>query len=207
MSMFGSGNSSFGRFIEISKVNVAPYLSILFLDKYYVWQPLSVLNRSNEASYKEFLHFLDNLSFNIWMKGSHGLYYRFHNWFDIKSMPHKLGSKPGISSYSQEKTSAYSFKSAMSWVFSSCDRFALIEVVHGTLRLSLRSTISSSISTGKDRSGVGNNSSHGSAMLSEECSAGAVVSWVQQQVGVVLASFSPRLFCLRQLGPTYCHNR
>ena len=64
----------------------------------------------------------------------------------------------------------------MSWVFSNCDRFALIEIVRGALGLSLRLTISSSISAVKDRLGLDNNSSHGSAILSEECFAGAAVS-------------------------------
>ena len=94
----------------------------------------------------------------------------------LRACATKLGSKPGISLYSQAKTSAYSFKSTMSWVFSSCDRFALIEVVHRTLGSLLRSITSSSISAGKDRLGVSNNSSHDSAMLSKECPAGAAVS-------------------------------
>ena len=64
----------------------------------------------------------------------------------------------------------------MSWFFSSCDRFALIEVVHGKLGLSLKLTTSSSTLTSKDRFSVGGNSSHVSAMLSKEHSAGAAVS-------------------------------
>ena len=64
----------------------------------------------------------------------------------------------------------------MSWVFSDYDRFALIEVVCGTLGSSLRSTTSSSTSAGKDRLGVNNNFSHGSALLSKECPTGAAVS-------------------------------
>ena len=94
----------------------------------------------------------------------------------LRACATKLGSKPSISLYSQAKTSAYSFRSAMSWVFSNYDSFALIEVVRGTLGSLLRSKTSSSTSTGKDRLGVGNNSSHGSAILSEECSAGVAVS-------------------------------
>ena len=169
------------------------------------------------------------------MEGLHRLYYRLHTWFNIKSMCTKLGSRLGISLYSQAKTLAYSFKSAMSWVLSSYDRFALIEVVRGTLGSLLRSTTSSSILAGKDKLGVSNNSSHGLAMLSKECSAGAAISAmllrecstgatvsamllrecsagaaisrVQQQVGVVLASFSLVPFCLRQLGPVYRYNQ
>ena len=64
----------------------------------------------------------------------------------------------------------------MRWFFSGCDRFALIEVVHGKLGLSLRLTTSSSTSNGKDRFSVGGNSSHGSAMLSKKRFAGAAVS-------------------------------
>ena len=94
----------------------------------------------------------------------------------LRAYATKLGSKPSILLYSQAKTSAYSFKSAMSWVFSNCDSFALIEVVHGTLGSLLRSTTSSSTSTGKDRLGVSNNSPHGSAILSEECSAEVAIS-------------------------------
>ena len=116
----------------------------------------------------------------------------------LRACATKLGSKPGISSYSQTKTSTYSFRSATSWFFSGYNRFALIEVVHGILGSLLRLTTSSSTSTGKVRLGAGGNSSHGSAMLSKECSSGvavstmllrecstgATVSWVQQQVGV-----------------------
>ena len=129
----------------------------------------------------------------------------------LRSCATKLGSKPSIWLYSQAKTLAYSFISAMSWVFSSCDKFALIEVVHGTLGSLLRSKTSNSTSASKDKLGVNNNSSLDSAMLTKECSSGAlvstmllrecsaeaVVSWVQQQVGVVLASFSLGPFCLR----------
>ena len=64
----------------------------------------------------------------------------------------------------------------MSWFFSSYDRFALIEVIRGILGSLLRSTTSSSTSAGKVRLGVGGNSSHGSAMLSKECSSGVAVS-------------------------------
>ena len=74
------------------------------------------------------------------------------------------------------KTSAYSFISAMSWFFSGCDRFALIEVVRRMLESLLRLTTSSSTSAGKVRLGVGDNSSHGSAMLSKEYSSGVAVS-------------------------------
>ena len=94
----------------------------------------------------------------------------------LRACATKLGSKPGISSYSQAKTSAYSFRSATSWFFSSCDRFALIEVVRGILGSSLRSTTSSSTLAGKVRLGVGGNSSHGSVMLSKECFARVAVS-------------------------------
>ena len=94
----------------------------------------------------------------------------------LRAYATKLGSKPGISSYSQAKTSAYSFKSAMSWFFSSCNRFALIEVVHGILGSLLRLTTSSSTSAGKVRLSAGGNSSHGSTMLSKECSSGVAVS-------------------------------
>ena len=94
----------------------------------------------------------------------------------LRAYTTKLRSKPGISLYSQAQTLAYSFKSAMSWVFSSCDKFALIEVVHRTLGSLLRLTTYNSISAGKDRLGAGNNSSHDSAMFSKECSTGAAVS-------------------------------
>ena len=94
----------------------------------------------------------------------------------LRACATKLGSKPGISSYSQAKTSAYSFRIATSWFFSGCDRFALIEVVRGILRSLLRSTTSSSTLAGKVKLGVGGNSSHASAILSKECSSGVAVS-------------------------------
>ena len=65
---------------------------------------------------------------------------------------------------------------AMSWFFSGCDRFALIEVVRGILGSLLRSTTSSSTLASKVRLGVGGNSSYSSAMLSKERSTGVVVS-------------------------------
>ena len=64
----------------------------------------------------------------------------------------------------------------MSWFFSGYNKFALIEVVRGILGSLLRSKTSSSTSAGKVRLGVGDNSSHGSAMLSKECSSGVAVS-------------------------------
>ena len=64
----------------------------------------------------------------------------------------------------------------MSWFFSGYNKFALIEVVRGILGSLLRSTTSSSTSAGKVRVGVGDNSSHGSAMLSKEYSSGVAVS-------------------------------
>ena len=94
----------------------------------------------------------------------------------LRACATKLGSNPSISSYSQAKTSAYSFRSAMSWFFSSYDKFALIEVIRGILGSLLRSTTSSFTSAGKVRLGVGGNSSHGSAMLSKECSSGVAIS-------------------------------
>ena len=64
----------------------------------------------------------------------------------------------------------------MSWFFSVCDRFALIEVDRGILGSLLRLTTSSSTSASKVKLGVGGNSSHDSTMLSKECSAGAAIS-------------------------------
>ena len=94
----------------------------------------------------------------------------------LRAYATKLGSKPGISSYSQPKTLAYSFRSATSWFFFGYNRFALIEVVRGILRSLLKSTTLSSTSAGKVKLGVGGNSSHDSTMLSKECSAGATIS-------------------------------
>ena len=64
----------------------------------------------------------------------------------------------------------------MCWFFSGYNKFALIEVVCRILGSLLRSITSSSISAGKLRLGVGDNSSHGSAMLSKECSSRVAVS-------------------------------
>ena len=94
----------------------------------------------------------------------------------LRACATKLGSKPGISLYSQAKTSAYSFRSATSWFFFDYDRFALIEVVRGILGSLLKSTTLSFTSTSKVKLGVGGNSSHGLVMLSKECSSGVAVS-------------------------------
>ena len=103
-------------------------------------------DRLNKPNCEKFLDFLDNLSFNIKMEGLHGLYYWLRPWFHVKSMCTRLGSKLGISLYSQTKTSMYSFNSEMRWAFSSNGKVAFTEVGRWTLGSSLRLMVSSSTS-------------------------------------------------------------
>ena len=150
MSMFGSGNSSFGhallRFRKSTQHLICPFF------------------------------FLTGTMFDSHFECSMGCIIGFTPGSTLRACATKLGSKPGISLYSQVKTSTYSFKSATSWVFSRYDRFALIEVIRRAFRLLLRLTTSNSTSAGKDRLGVNNDFLNGLATLSVECSAEAVVS-------------------------------
>ena len=171
MSIFRSGNSSFGhallRFQKSSQHLICPlfFLTGTMFDNHFecsmgLMKPAARGFCTSTSGWKVRM----------------GCITGFTPGSTLKACATKLGSNPSISSHSQAKTSAYSFRSAMSWFFSSYDKFALIEVIRGILGSLLRSTTSSFTSAGKVRVGVGGNSSHGSAMLSKECSSGVAVS-------------------------------
>ena len=159
MSMFGIGNSSFRhallRFRKSTQHLICPFffLTSTMFDNHFECS-MGLMKPAARSFYTSLM---------IWALTSEwkvrvGCITDFTPGSTLRACATKLGSNPCISSYSQAKTSAYSFRSAMSWFFSGYKKFALIEVVRGILGSLLRSTISNSTSAGKVRLGVGDNS-------------------------------------------------